>query len=265
MPQHDATAMTAQQIIRAARKIAAISRTGTAITIRALKKTYGERIVLHEIDLTIPSGEFVAVIGRSGCGKTTLLRLLAGLEKPDAGEIKFGADDARIRINEARVVFQEPRLLPWRSVLQNVALGLDGSGRERARKILERVGLGERLDDWPTTLSGGQRQRVALARALVHQPRLLLLDEPFGALDALTRIEMHALLRELCEALELTAVLVTHDVSEAVMLADRVIMLETGGIVMDRPVPIVRPRNRDQAMIGRIEQEILDRLLATHE
>lgn len=240
---------------------AATPRTGTTVTIRNLTKAYSGRTVLRDVDLDIPSGEFVAIIGRSGCGKTTLLRLLAGLETADSGAIMFGADDFRIRIDEARVVFQEPRLLPWRTVLQNVSLGLDARGKDRARKTLERVGLGGREYDWPANLSGGQRQRVALARALVHQPRLLLLDEPFGALDALTRLEMHALLQELCDVLQFTAILVTHDVVEAVMLSDRIILLEGGGIALDTIVPMAKPRHRDHAMVGRIEQEILDRLI----
>lgn len=246
----------------AAARVAVTGRAGTIVTIRNLSKAYGGRSVLGEIDLDIPSGEFVAIIGRSGCGKTTLLRMLAGLESADSGTILFGVDDFRIRIGEARVVFQEPRLLPWRTVLQNVSLGLDARGQDRARKTLDRVGLGGRENDWPANLSGGQRQRVALARALVHQPRLLLLDEPFGALDALTRLEMHALLQELCSILQFTAILVTHDVVEAVMLSDRIILLEAGGIALDKTIPIAKPRYRDHAMVGRIEQEILDRLIS---
>jgi sulfonate transport system ATP-binding protein len=191
-----------------------------------LRRAYGSRLVIDNLNLRIERGEFVVLLGESGCGKTTLLRALAGLDPIDGGRI--------VAPRRPAVVFQEHRLLPWDSLWRNVSLGLQASdARVRARAALSEVGLGERLDDWPRNLSGGQAQRVALARALVQEPELLLLDEPFAALDALTRIRMHALVRELVTAHRPGVLLVTHDVDEAIALADRVILLDAGVIHAD--------------------------------
>jgi len=236
---------------------------GLGLALRGVGKAFGGRRVLHEVDLEVHPGEFVAIVGRSGCGKSTLLRLLAGLEAPSAGRIALdgrdGADAARAPL---RVMFQDARLLPWRRVLDNVALGLEGrDARERAREALAQVGLAERARDWPAVLSGGQRQRVALARALVHAPRLLLLDEPLGALDALTRIEMHRLIESLWQTHRFTALLVTHDVQEAVALADRVILIEDGRIALDEHIALARPRSQGDPAFAALEKRILDRVL----
>ena len=230
---------------------AAASTQGAALAIRDIRKVFGERVVLYHIDLRLAPGEFVAIVGRSGCGKSTLLRAVAGLETLDGGAI----DGAR----DVRMMFQEARLLPWKSVLDNVRLGLkDDQGA--ALEALKAVGLAERAADWPAALSGGQRQRVALARALVHRPPLLLLDEPLGALDALTRIEMQRLIESLWLARGFTAVLVTHDVQEAVALADRVLVIEGGRIALDVAVDLPRPRQRD-ARFAALEQRLLNHLL----
>jgi sulfonate transport system ATP-binding protein len=195
-----------------------------AVAVRGLRRAYGERQVLAGLDLRIGRGEFVALLGESGCGKTTLLRALAGLDSVDGGVIEGPARPA--------VVFQEPRLLPWETLAGNVALGLPDTeaSRRRARAALEEVGLGERAGDWPRMLSGGQAQRVALARALVQEPQLLLLDEPFAALDALTRIKMQRLVKELVERHRPGVLLVTHDVDEAIALADRALVMRHGAI-----------------------------------
>ena len=227
-----------------------------ALAVRGLCKSYGGRQVLRAADLTIAAGEFVAVVGRSGCGKSTLLRLLAGLETPDAGTVRFSGGTAR---PDTRVIFQDARLLPWKRVDENVALGLP-KGRD-VRPALRQVGLEDRAREWPAILSGGQRQRVALARALVHDPQLLLLDEPLGALDALTRIEMQRMIEKLWQARGFTALLVTHDVQEAVALADRVVLIEDGAITMDCRVDLPRPRSRGNPRFAQIEEEILARVL----
>jgi len=229
-----------------------------AVNIRGLGKHYGSRQVLENFDLQIREGEFVAIVGRSGCGKSTLLRAIAGLETPDAGILDV--DGASIRL-----MFQDARLLPWKTVVDNVGLGLGKSGRAQALQALEAVGLQARADEWPTVLSGGQRQRVALARAIVRQPRLLLLDEPLGALDALTRIEMHALIESLWREQRFTALLVTHDVQEAVALADRVILIEDGKIALDKRVDLARPRHRGTEAFAKIEAEVLHRVLARED
>ena len=224
---------------------------GTALALHGLSKRYGARRVIGAIDLALAAGEFVAIVGRSGCGKSTLLRAIAGLETLDGGSVT-GAQDVRM-------MFQEARLLPWKTVLDNVRLGLDGDPA-KALDALRAVGLEDRAVDWPSSLSGGQRQRVALARALVHQPPLLLLDEPLGALDALTRIEMQRLIESLWLARGFTAVLVTHDVQEALALADRVLVIEEGGIALDLAVDLPRPRVRG-VPFAQLEQRLLDRLL----
>jgi sulfonate transport system ATP-binding protein len=181
--------------------------------------------VLNGLDLDIGPGEFVALIGRSGTGKSTLLRALAGLDRDVTGYGRIAVPDA------VSVVFQDSRLLPWKRILDNVVLGLrTGDAAERGRQALAEVGLAGRERAWPHELSGGEQQRAALARSLVREPQLLLADEPFGALDALTRIRMHALLRKLCETHRPAVLLVTHDVDEAIVLADRVILLD-GGVV----------------------------------
>jgi sulfonate transport system ATP-binding protein len=230
---------------------------GARLDLRGLTKRYAGRTVLDAVDLRIAPGEFVAVVGRSGCGKSTLLRAIAGLELPEAGQVKIGDVG---RKPEVRMMFQDARLLPWKTVLQNVALGLR-EGAERARAALASVGLLDRADDWPAALSGGQRQRVALARALVHEPQLLLLDEPLGALDALTRIEMQGLIETLWTARGFTAVLVTHDVQEAVVLADRILLIEQGRLALDLDVGLARPRARGSVEFGGLERRVLDRVL----
>jgi sulfonate transport system ATP-binding protein len=240
------------------------SGSGAAIQAEGLAKAYGERGVLHDVDLHVAPGEFVAIVGRSGCGKSTLLRLIAGLERADGGTIRFDGGTRAAHSDEIRLMFQDARLLPWKRVLDNVALGLDpavGDVRERARDALAQVGLADRAGDWPAVLSGGQRQRVALARALVHAPRLLLLDEPLGALDALTRIEMQRLIESLWQRHRFTALLVTHDVGEAVALADRVLLIEAQQVALDQRIDLARPRSHGQNGFARHEQRILERVL----
>jgi sulfonate transport system ATP-binding protein len=225
---------------------------GLALTLRGVAKSFGTRHVLQQLDLHVAPGEFVALVGRSGCGKSTLLRLIAGLDAPSAGQVDAGA------AHERRLMFQDARLLPGKRVVDNVALGLDGrDAKDRAMEALAQVGLAGRGGDWPATLSGGQRQRVALARALVHRPRLLLLDEPLGALDALTRLEMHRLIEQLWRRHGFTALLVTHDVAEAVALADRVLLIDRGGIALDATVALPRPRSRAAPGFAELEDRVL--------
>jgi sulfonate transport system ATP-binding protein len=202
---------------------------GAAIALRGLAKSFAGRPVLAGLDLTIEAGGFVAVVGRSGGGKSTLLRLLAGLERPNAGAIAI--DGAPV------MMFQDARLLPWQTVISNVGIARGAGWRAEALEALDAVGLADRAREWPRVLSGGQRQRVALARALVGRPEVLLLDEPFGALDSLTRSEMHELLTQLRTAYRFTAVLVTHDIGEAVALADRVLVLRDGAVALDLTLP----------------------------
>jgi sulfonate transport system ATP-binding protein len=234
---------------------AARQRRGVRIAVQGLRKSYSGRTVLNSADLHIEPGEFVAIVGRSGCGKSTLLRLIAGLEAIDAGQIRFD-----ISAPEIRIMFQDSRLLPWKRVLDNVALGLSRS-RDKAVQALDNVGLKERAKEWPAVLSGGQRQRVALARALVHDPQILLLDEPLGALDALTRIEMQQLIETLWQERGFTAVLVTHDVQEAIALADRVVLIEDGAITLDERIDLPRPRARGNAAFAQLEERVLARVL----
>ncbi len=237
--------------------------TGLGVRLRGVEKRFGDRQVLRGIDLEIAAGEFVAVVGRSGCGKSTLLRLLAGLDEPSAGRIEL--DGAARPAADVRLMFQEPRLLPWASVRRNVEIGVAGLMRMQparaAGDALARVGLGDRAGDWPAALSGGQKQRVALARALVSRPGVLALDEPLGALDALTRIRMQALIEQSWCSQGFTAVLVTHDVAEAVVLADRVLVLEDGRIICDVLVDLPRPRRHGDPAAAALEGNILELLL----
>ncbi|MBD2445935.1 ATP-binding cassette domain-containing protein [Nostoc sp. FACHB-152] len=234
---------------------------GTQLNILDLTKAFGRKTVLNSVNLEVSPGEFVAIVGRSGCGKSTLLRLVSGLEKPSAGGILLDGEPLRKLSSSVRVMFQDPRLLEWKRVIQNVGLGLQNNWRERAQWALEQVGLQDRGEEWPSVLSGGQRQRVSLARALVSQPRLLLLDEPLGALDALTRIDMQRLIEKLWQEQQFTAFLVTHDVEEAVALADRVIVIEDGRIALDLPVKLSRPRDRSSEAFVSIRETILDQVM----
>jgi sulfonate transport system ATP-binding protein len=240
---------------------------GLSLTIRGLRKSFGDNEVLRGIDLHIPAGQFVAIVGRSGCGKSTLLRLIAGLDAPTAGSIAFSETP---RAQDLRVMFQEPRLLPWARVLSNVEVGLgrerkSADAQARAEHALVEVGLDDKRGQWPAVLSGGQKQRVALARALVSQPRVLAFDEPLGALDALTRISMQALLGRVWRDQGFTAILVTHDVAEAVALADRVLVIEEGRIAQDVVVDLPRPRRRGSAELAALEGAILKHLLEGSE
>ena len=239
---------------------------GLAVTVRGLAKAFdrGEPVI-RGLDLHIPAGQFVAIVGRSGCGKSTLLRLILGLEQPSAGRVALdgGAADSSL---SRRIMFQEPRLLPWARVVDNVAVGLGREGRRaerraRAEQVLDEVGLSAKAGDWPATLSGGQRQRVALARALASRPALLALDEPLGALDALTRLDMQAMIERIWADQGFTAILVTHDVGEAVALADRILVIEHGRIALDVAVDVPRPRRRGDAGLAALEGRILDELL----
>ncbi|WP_288338756.1 ABC transporter ATP-binding protein [uncultured Sphingomonas sp.] len=232
------------------------SVSGAPVLIRGLGIAFDGNPVIDTLDLAVDGGTLVSIVGRSGCGKSTLLRAIIGLETPQRGSIDLDRD-------RARIVFQEPRLLPWFDVLTNVALGAEGlaDAQDRAAETLALVGLSDKARAWPARLSGGQRQRVALARALVSRPRLLLFDEPLGALDALTRIEMQRLIEEVWTRHRFTALLVTHDVSEAVMLSDRVVRMDHGRIVSDTPITTPRPRRHGDPQLATMEGEILNQLL----
>jgi sulfonate transport system ATP-binding protein len=202
-----------------------------AVTVDGLTHAYGKRVVINDLRLQIRVGEFVALLGQSGCGKTTLLRLIAGFESRQEGSVDVA--------DTLSMVFQEHRLLPWKKLWENVALGLRcAEPRERARQALAEVGLDGRHEDWPRTLSGGESQRVALARALAQEPELLLLDEPFASLDALTRIKMQKLLKDLVAKVSPGVLLVTHDVGEAVLLADRILVMCEGRIFKEHIVEL---------------------------
>lgn len=238
---------------------------GVHLRTTRLQKSFGEQPVLQGIELDVKPGEFIAIIGRSGCGKSTLLRVIAGLEPSTSGDIWINDRPVQHVHPETRMMFQDARLLPWNKVIDNVAIGLRKEDRHKAEAALEQVGLSARANEWPSVLSGGQKQRVALARALASQPKLLLLDEPLGALDALTRIEMQQLIESLWQQQQFTTVLITHDVEEAVVLADRVVLIEEGRIAMDRAVPFPRPRQRGNAEVAAFIDHILKRVLGITE
>ena len=233
-----------------------IREAGASVAISHVRKSFGETAVLRDISLRINPGEFVTIVGHSGCGKSTLLRLLAGLDAADGGSVSL--DGAS---HDVRLMFQEARLLPWMTVEDNVGLGLTGAWRPRAQEILREVGLLPRAKDWPAILSGGQKQRVALARALAGRPRLLLMDEPLGALDALTRMTMQELILQIWREQKFTAILVTHDVQEAVALGDRVIVLERGAIGEEWQIGLPHPRDIGAPEFAALEGKILKRLL----
>jgi sulfonate transport system ATP-binding protein len=223
--------------------------------VSSLTRRFGTRTVLHDVSLDIEPGEFVVLLGRSGSGKSTLLRAIAGLDHEVEGEGDIVAPE------RLSMVFQDSRLLPWRRVLDNVVLGLPGGdASDRGRTALEEVGLAGRERAWPNQLSGGEAQRASLARSLVWAPQLLLADEPFGALDALTRIKMHALLRELCQRHQPAVLLVTHDVDEAVVLGDRVLVLEEGQIVLDLRIALPHPRSYRDPRLGDYRERLLGAL-----
>jgi sulfonate transport system ATP-binding protein len=228
--------------------------TETVVVARNIRKEFGDNIVLNGLDLEIRAGEFVALLGRSGSGKSTFLRALGALD---------GDVHGFLRVPDRRaIVFQDPRLLPWQRVSTNVTVGLPMSTkvREQALAALSEVNLAAKAKMWPRTLSGGEAQRVALARALVREPELLLLDEPFGALDALTRIKMHGLLQDLCRRHTPAVLLVTHDVDEAILLADRVVVLTAGTISLDADVTVPKPRRRDSPEFASLRGRLLTEL-----
>ena len=228
------------------------------VQVRGLRRVFGTRAVLDGIDLSLRAGDFIALLGPSGTGKTTLLRILAGLDTADAGQVLV----PRVR----SVVFQEPRLVMAHRVWRNVVLGARRASKARNRAIqaLTEVGLQTHSDAWPVTLSGGEAQRVALARALATEPALLLLDEPFAALDALTRIRMHDLVARLYARHQPAVMLVTHDVDEAILLADRVLVLSDGSIGLNIPVEIDKPRQRDDPRFLELRGRLLAQLGVAH-
>jgi sulfonate transport system ATP-binding protein len=224
-----------------------------AVRVRGLRRSFDGRAVLDNLDFSVAPGEFVALLGASGSGKTTLLKVLSGFDHDVEGDIEVAKRRA--------VVFQEPRLPPWARVLPNVTIGLkDRDANSKGRAALGEVGLATKHRAWPLTLSGGEAQRVALARALVREPDLVMLDEPFGALDALTRIKMHALLKHLCEIHRPAVIFVTHDVDEAILLADRILVLDRGHFCYDAPVNIPSTRLRADPAFEHLRRQLLHQL-----
>ncbi|WLP88446.1 ABC transporter ATP-binding protein [Gordonia sp. NB41Y] len=224
---------------------------GEVVRVHRLRRVYGDKEVLTGLNFAVRPGEFVALIGESGCGKTTLLRSLARLDDPDGGSVEV--PDA------LAMVFQEPRLLPWKRSWQNVLVGLPSAqaSKDLAQRALTEVGLGHRADAWPTELSGGQAQRLSIARALVREPQLLLLDEPFASVDALTRLTLHELVSDLVARHHPATVLVTHDVEEAIVLADRVVVMSGGQITKDIPIGLSRPRRREGQEFAELRRQLL--------
>ncbi|GIO23069.1 ATP-binding cassette domain-containing protein [Oceanobacillus sp. J11TS1] len=224
-------------------------------------KSFGEKQVLKDINLSIEKGQFVAIIGQSGSGKSTFLRLAAGLDELTKGKLLYNQTSLDQSTINVTMMYQDSRLLPWKSVIDNVNLGLETKGEKRAEQVLDAVGLLEHKDKWPAQLSGGQQQRVALARALIHEPSLLLLDEPLSALDAFTRLEMQNLIEEIWSKLGFTTLLVTHDVREAIRLADRIILIEDGSVAMDLEIDHPRPRQLSDTKLVVLEEQILNRIM----
>ncbi|WP_459500450.1 ATP-binding cassette domain-containing protein [Bacillus sp. C1] len=234
---------------------------GVHIQLKHVEKRFEEKEVLKGINLDIRPGEFVAVVGKSGSGKSTLLRLIAGVETETSGEVLFNnvsIKDSKVKVT---MMYQDSRLLPWEKVINNVALGIKDEWERKAEEALEAVGLLSLKKEWPDTLSGGQKQRVALARALVHEPTLLLLDEPLSALDALTRLEMQNLIEKIWLENKFTTILVTHDVREAVRLADRIILIEEGYISMNIVNRAPRPRKLSDTSLGALENKVLEKIV----
>jgi sulfonate transport system ATP-binding protein len=237
------------------------------LALNAIGKTYPNGVqALERFTAEIRLGEIVAIIGGSGCGKSTLLRAIAGLDRATAGTVTL--DDVAISAPHAKIgiIFQEPRLLPWLSVADNIAFGLSdppaGARRERVARALTRVGLADKADAWPRELSGGQAQRVAIARALVPQPEVLLLDEPFSALDAFTRRDLQDHLLDLWTDMRPTVVLVTHDVDEAVVLADRVLVMRPrpGRLFDEININLGRPRARNSPLFDDFTRRVMTAL-----
>jgi sulfonate transport system ATP-binding protein len=232
-----------------------LSRERPAVELCHVGRVFDNRRIFSDVNLTIWPGQFVVLVGKSGCGKSTLLRIVGGVDAGAEGVIDVTGNHA--------VVFQDARLLPWKPVWKNVVLGLKGSTRElrqRALRALAEVALTERADAWPLTLSGGEAQRVALARALVRTPDLLLLDEPFAALDALTRLKMQQQVLRLWQRHRIAALFVTHDVDEALLLADRVLLIEDGGVKRELPISLERPRHREHPRFVALRKELLSAL-----
>jgi sulfonate transport system ATP-binding protein len=224
-----------------------------AVRVEGLVRRFGDRTVLDGLELELAQSEFVILLGPSGCGKSTLLRLLGGLDLPDGGTVTVPRKRA--------IVFQEARLLPWERVWRNVVIGVhDGDTRQTALRVLDEVGLAARADAWPKTLSGGEAQRVSLARALVADPSLVLLDEPFASLDAITRLRMHELVRALRARHEATMLLVTHDVDEAIALGDRILVMRDGRIANDHPIDLDRERRSRGGERDRLRAQLLTEL-----
>lgn len=224
---------------------------GESVHVRGLVRAFEGRRVLDNLEVDVQAGEFVALLGQSGCGKSTFLRILAGLDTEIEGEV--------IVPRQRAVAFQSPRLMPWKRVWRNVVLGLPARpDRALALRYLSEVGLAARADAWPKTLSGGEAQRVSLARALIREPDLLLLDEPFGALDALTRLKAQELVADLWARHKCAVLLVTHDVEESLLLADRVLVMEGGRIAHDVRVELSRPRDVGGPQFVKLRARLLD-------
>ncbi len=237
------------------------TKRGVEIRITQLQKTFGDQDVIKDITLTIEAGQFVAIVGKSGSGKSTLLRLVAGLEQPSSGDLLFNGGTFKKSLASITMMYQDSRLLPWKKVIDNVGLGLKGNWQQKGEAVLNAVGLSAFANEWPSTLSGGQQQRVALARALIREPDLLMLDEPLSALDALTRSEMQDLIETIWQENQFTALLVTHDVREAVKLADRIILIEEGVIALDVENPLSRPRDVTNKQLIELEKQVTSRIL----